>query len=249
MLSALGQRCLVVLPTYNEASTIEQVIAEVLDRPVNARVLVVDDNSPDGTAALAERCDSGRLGRVSVLRRQGKQGLGRAYVAGFTAALVESRSEVIIQMDADGSHDPKDIDRLLDALSDHDLAIGSRYCSGGSSEGMSRPRQWLSRAGNAYARGVLAPDVQDLTGGFKAWRTELLRNLDIDTVTSDGYAFQIELTVRALKSGARLVEVPITFHQRRGGESKMNWKVAAEAIALVPWMATRNSTHHRGSTR
>jgi len=239
-----GSQCVVVIPTYNEAETIRLTVEQVLERPLDARVLVVDDNSPDGTGQVVESLATAHPGRIGVLHRAHKAGLGRAYVAGFAAALADGEPSIVVQMDADGSHDPGDLDSLVAALGDHDLAIGSRYIPGGSTAGLTRPRELLSRAGNRYARLVLGTGVRDLTGGFKAWRSSLLRRVDIDAVAADGYAFQIELTVRAARCGARITEVPIAFRERRAGTSKMNWRIAAEAIALVPWMATRNSSRH-----
>lgn len=238
--------CVVVIPTYNEAATIALTVQQVLERPFAARVLVVDDNSPDGTGRIADSLAAVYPARVRVLHRECKAGLGRAYVAGFAAALADGDPTMVVQMDADGSHDPAELDRLVSALANHDLVIGSRYVPGGSTEGLSRPRELLSRGGNGYARMVLGTGVRDLTGGFKAWRASLLRRIDVGTVAADGYAFQIELTVRAARRRARITELPITFRERRAGTSKMNWRIAAEAVALVPWMATRNSSHHNG---
>jgi dolichol-phosphate mannosyltransferase len=231
-------RSVVVIPTYNEAATIERTLYEVLARPARVDVLVVDDNSPDGTGDLVERRAAALDGRVRVLRRPRKCGLGRAYVDGFEHALAAGY-DAVLQMDADGSHPAEAIDRLLHVLEDHDVAIGSRYVKGGSSEGLSRQRELLSRAGSGYARFVLGTSVRDLTTGLKAWRSDALRTINLGSVLSDGFAFQIELTVLAERQHLRVVEIPISFAERRAGRSKLNLRVVAEAIALVPWLAIR----------
>jgi dolichol-phosphate mannosyltransferase len=228
---------IVVVPTYNERDTITTTIAELLERPSKPDILVVDDSSPDGTQALVEAAMAAHPGRVQLLVRPGKQGLGRAYAAGFAQALQTGSYDVVVQMDADGSHAPRDVDALIAATGDADLAIGSRYVPGGDSAGLTGPRELLSRGGNTYARVLLRAGVNDLTGGFKAWRADLLRSMLAASTESDGYGFQIEMTLRAARAGARIREVPITFHERRAGSSKMNWRIAAEAAWLVPWMA------------
>jgi dolichol-phosphate mannosyltransferase len=230
-------RAVVVVPTYNECDTIAHTLDAVLERPCQPDILVVDDNSPDGTAAIVKAAQQTQPDRVDLLERPGKQGLGRAYAAGFAHALSRQKYDVIIQMDADGSHSPSDVDRLVAAAADADLVIGSRYVSGGQSDGLTGPRELLSRGGNTYARLLLRAGVNDLTGGFKAWRAELLDSLLHDDTASDGYGFQIEMTLRAARQGARIRELPITFHERRAGHSKMNWRIATEAAWLVPWMA------------
>ncbi|HEX3897713.1 MAG TPA: polyprenol monophosphomannose synthase [Mycobacteriales bacterium] len=229
----------VVMPTYNERDNIEAIVGEVLARPCTPHLLVVDDSSPDGTGGLVEKLAAGQPDRVSLLTRAGKSGLGRAYAAGFAHALAELDPAVVVQMDADGSHLPVDIDRLVAETSDADLVIGSRYVVGGSVSGWSVHRQAISRAGNIYARTVLGSPIRDLTGGFKAWRAELLARLDAATTASDGYAFQIEMTMRARAAGARIVEVPIVFHERVAGTSKMSTKIAIEALRGVPAMRRR----------
>jgi dolichol-phosphate mannosyltransferase len=188
--------------------------------------------------ALAARAP----GRVDLLVRPGKAGLGRAYVDAFTRLLAADAADVVVQMDADGSHDPADIDRLvaaLDAPPGAGLAIGSRYVPGGRVADWTWARRALSRGGNAYARAWLRLHVADLTGGFKAWRADVLRALDLEQVTSDGYVFQIETTLRAVATGARVVEVPITFRDRRAGASKMSTRIAREAVTAVPRLARR----------
>jgi dolichol-phosphate mannosyltransferase len=239
----------VVVPTYNERDTITTTIEQLLARPCKPDILVVDDSSPDGTGALVNAAMALEPERVHLLERPGKQGLGRAYAEGFAKAVSNPAYDVVVQMDADGSHAPADVDRLVAAAADADLVIGSRYVSGGSSIGLSGPREWLSRGGNSYARMLVRAGVTDLTGGFKAWRADLLRTLLGEATGSDGYAFQIEMTVRAARAGARIREVPITFHERRAGSSKMDWRIAAEAAWMVPWMVRHYSPRRSGNTR
>jgi dolichol-phosphate mannosyltransferase len=241
-------RAIVVVPTYNERETVLATVDQILERPIEADILVVDDSSPDGTGELVKAAMRHTPGRLHLLERPGKNGLGRAYAAGFAYALRHSVYDVVVQMDADGSHDPADVDRLVDATSDADLVVGSRYVPGGRVDGLTGGREALSRGGNAYARLVLRAGVNDLTGGFKAWRTELLAQLLDEATASDGYGFQIEMTLRAKRSGARIREIPIVFHERRAGTSKMNWRIASEAAWLVPWMA-RHYPAERGARR
>jgi dolichol-phosphate mannosyltransferase len=224
----------VVIPTYEEAGTIEMLLRGVLDalRPVvdgEVRALVVDDGSPDGTAELAESVGPG----VEVLRRTSKDGLAAAYKAGFSYAL-DAGARLICEMDADLSHDPSDLARLVAATAHADLVLGSRYVPGGGVENWSLGRRGLSRGGCWYARRVLGLGVRDLTGGFKAFRREALQAADVATVRSRGYAFQIEMTYRCSRAGFRVAEVPIVFHERRAGESKMTAGIALEAAWRVP---------------
>jgi dolichol-phosphate mannosyltransferase len=230
-------RAVVVVPTYNECDTIGHTLDALLERECRPDILVVDDSSPDGTGALVTAAKQAEPERVHLLERPEKQGLGRAYAAGFAKALEAGRYDVVVQMDADGSHAPSDVDRLVAAAADADLVIGSRYVAGGQSDGLTGPRELLSRGGNAYARTLLRAGVNDLTGGFKAWRSEMLASLLTEKTASDGYGFQIEMTLRAARQGARIRELPIVFHERRAGHSKMNWRIASEAAWLVPWMA------------
>ncbi|HVV75565.1 MAG TPA: polyprenol monophosphomannose synthase [Mycobacteriales bacterium] len=232
----MGESVVVVMPTYNERDNIEQMARSILERPCRPRLLVVDDASPDGTGTIVSKLAAELPGRISLLERKGKDGLGRAYAAGFAMALADFDPDVVVQMDADGSHDPADIDRLVDALEHADLAIGSRYMSGGDIVGWSKHREVLSRAGNLYARAVLASSLRDLTGGFKAWRAELLRKLHAETTESHGYGFQIEMTTRARAAGATIVEIPIIFRERVAGSSKMSTRIAIEALRGVPAM-------------
>jgi dolichol-phosphate mannosyltransferase len=227
---------LAVLPTYNEAGNLERLVRAVVEHDVG--VLVVDDNSPDGTGAIADRL-ARELDRVEVLHRPRKAGLGRAYVAGFEHAL-RSDADFVIEMDADFSHDPADLPRLLAAAGDADHVLGSRYVEGGGLVDWGLLRRLVSRGGSVYARVVLGVDVRDLTGGFKCFRREVLEKIELDTVRSQGYAFQVELTYRACRNGFRVREVPIVFHDREAGTSKMSWQIAAEAIWRVPQMRLRS---------
>lgn len=229
----------VVLPTYNEAQNLPGMAAAICGilgaaaGPAGYRLLVVDDGSPDGTGAIADELATGR-DEIEVLHRTVKEGLGRAYIAGFERALA-SGAGLVIEMDADFSHDPAQLAVMLDhARAGADLVLGSRYVPGGAIENWSRSRRLLSRAGCLYAQLVLRVPVRDLTGGFKCFRADALRTIDYASVRSTGYAFQIELTYRALRRGLRVVETPIVFRERREGHSKMSRRIAAEAIVLVP---------------
>lgn len=232
----MGGDVVVVMPTYNERDNIGQIARAVIERPCRPRLLVVDDSSPDGTGDIVATLAGEHPDQISLLSRKGKDGLGRAYAAGFAHALAEFSPTAVVQMDADGSHDPADIDRLVAALDDADLALSSRYIPGGDVVGWSKHREWLSRAGNLYARVVLSTQLSDLTGGFKAWRSELLTKVHAETTESHGYGFQIEMTTRARALGARIVEVPITFREREAGTSKMSAQIAIEALRGVPAM-------------
>ena len=224
---------LVVIPTYNERDNLPTVIEQVLALGDRFRVLVVDDNSPDGTAVIAESLARHHPGRIAVLHRERKEGLGRAYVAGFERALHDA-APFIAQMDADLSHRPEDLQRMTAALtSDVDLVLGSRYVAGGATEGWPWHRKLISRAGGVYAGLVLGMPIRDLTGGFKIWRRELLASIDLPGITSDGYSFQIETTYRAVQQGARYVQVPIVFHDRVAGKSKLSRRVVLEAAVKV----------------
>jgi dolichol-phosphate mannosyltransferase len=229
----------VVLPTFNEAENIERIVAgivEVLEQvaPTGFCVLIVDDDSPDGTGVIADRLAARHAG-IEVLHRTEREGLGPAYLAGFRRAL-EGGAGYVMEMDADGSHDPRDLARLLSAVraGRADLALGSRYVGGGQITAWSRLRRATSRGGCWYARAVLGIDVSDLTGGFKCFAAEVLEAIDLPTVRARGYAFQVELTYRAICAGFRVREVPITFHDRTHGSSKMSWRIALEAAWLVP---------------
>jgi dolichol-phosphate mannosyltransferase len=222
-----------VLPTYNEAGNIEAFVEAVRAKlPPSAHVLIVDDNSPDGTGEIADRLASADE-RLAVLHRPRKEGLGPAYIAGFRRALAADAG-LVLEMDADFSHDPAYLPRLLDAAERADLAIGSRYVPGGGVGDWGALRRAISRGGSAYARLVLGVGVRDLTGGFKCFRREVLEALDLDSVGSRGYAFQVELTYRAIRQGFEVVEVPIVFRDRRVGSSKMDRSIVLEAIWRVP---------------
>jgi dolichol-phosphate mannosyltransferase len=232
-----------ILPTYNESANIEAIVSAVgqvltAAAPDGFSVLVVDDSSPDGTGETAERL-AGELGWLKVLHRSEKAGIGPAYLAGFRYAL-EQGAGYVMEMDCDFSHDPADLARLLAAVrGGADLALGSRYVRGGAVSDWGLLRRVISAGGSMYARRVLGLQVRDLTGGFKCFRREVLESIDFDSVRSQGYAFQVELTYRAVQRGFRVVEVPIVFRDRQHGQSKMSWRIAAEAMWLVPAMRFR----------
>jgi len=224
-------KAVVCLPTYNERENLEPMLRALGDKDV--RVLVIDDNSPDGTGELADRL-AAELGYVDVLHRESKEGLGPAYLAGFRRAL-ESDAELVLEMDCDFSHDPDYVPRLIAAVEDGaDLALGSRYVPGGGVRNWGLLRRVISAGGSLYARFILSVKVRDLTGGFKCYRRVVLETIDLDAVDSKGYAFQIETTYRALRAGFKVVEVPITFADREVGGSKMSKAIVAEAIWKVP---------------
>jgi dolichol-phosphate mannosyltransferase len=232
-----------VLPTYDEAGNVEALVRAVLPRlaaatgPDGHRLLIVDDSSPDGTGAIADRL-AAELDAVQVLHRATKDGLGRAYLAGFRRAL-DAGAELVLEMDSDFSHDPADVPRLIEASHDADLVLGSRYVEGGGIVNWGLWRRLLSRGGSWYARAVLGVRVRDLTGGFKCFRREVLERLDLSTVHAGGYGFQVELTYLALEAGFRVREVPIVFHERREGASKMSGWIALEAVWKVPALRFR----------
>jgi dolichol-phosphate mannosyltransferase len=224
-----------VLPTYNEAANVARFVEAARAKlPGSARALIVDDRSPDGTGESADRLAADDE-RVSVLHRPRKEGLGPAYVAGFRRAL-EGGAGLVLTMDADFSHDPAYLPRLLDAAESADLVLGSRYVPGGGVSDWSAPRRAISRGGNVYARLVLGVGVRDLTGGFKCFRREVLEAIDLGSIGSRGYAFQVETTYRAIRRGFRVAEVPIVFRERRAGRSKMGGPIVAEAAWRVPLM-------------
>jgi dolichol-phosphate mannosyltransferase len=227
-----------VLPTYNEAENLPVIVAAALDNlPGDRRVLIVDDNSPDGTGEIADRL-AAEHDEVEVLHRPAKQGLGPAYVAAYAVALAGG-AELIAQMDADFSHDPSDLPRLLEVAENADLVLGSRYVEGGGVTEWGPLRRFISRGGSAYARAVLGIGVRDLTGGFKVFRREVLEAIEPETIPSLGYAFQVETTYRAIRAGFRVVEVPIVFRDRRVGESMMTGSIVLEAARRVPEMRLR----------
>jgi dolichol-phosphate mannosyltransferase len=232
-----------ILPTFDEAENIEAIVRAthaVLAEasPDGHRILVVDDGSPDGTGRIADRL-ARELDVVEVLHRTRREGLGPAYLAGFAHALGAGATHVM-EMDSDFSHDPADLARLLDAVRcGADLALGSRYVDGGGVSDWGLARRVISRAGSWYARRVLGLGIRDLTGGFKCFRREVLEAIDLPSVRSQGYAFQVELTYRAVLAGFEVVEVPITFRDRQLGRSKMSWHIAGEAMILVPRLRKR----------
>ncbi len=229
----------ICLPTYNEVENLERMLRAL--EPTGARVLVIDDNSPDGTGELADRL-AAELSHVDVLHRPQKQGLGPAYVAGFRRALADG-AELVLEMDCDFSHDPNDVPRLIAATQDGaDLALGSRYVEGGKIGDWGRVRRLVSAGGSWYARAWLGVPVRDLTGGFKCYRRAVLEAIPLDEIDAHGYAFQIETTYRALRRGLRVVEVPITFVDRTAGGSKMSKSIVLEAIWKVPVLRFRALT-------
>jgi dolichol-phosphate mannosyltransferase len=240
-----------VLPTYNEAENIDSIVAAAGSKlPASARILIVDDASPDGTGALADRLAAADE-RVSVIHRERKEGIGPAYIAGFRRAL-DAGAELVIEMDADFSHDPAYLPRLLEAARNADLVLGSRYVPGGGVSDWGPLRRAISRGGSTYARLLLGVGIRDLTGGFKCFRREVLEAIDLDSVGARGYAFQVEMTYRAIRAGFRVVEVPIVFRDRRAGSSKMDGAIVAEAVWQVPRMRLANGREkarpgtHRG---
>jgi dolichol-phosphate mannosyltransferase len=230
-----------ILPTYNEAENLEAIVRAALAQLASTgrehTVLVVDDGSPDGTGVIADRLAGGQP-RVRVLHRPEKQGLGRAYLAGFDVAM-SGGAELVLQMDADFSHDPADLPRLIEAAGSADVVLGSRYVPGGGVENWGVVRRLLSRGGSWYARTLLGVPVRDLTGGFKCFNRRVLEAIDLEGVHADGYGFQIELTYRAIQAGFSVREVPILFHERREGHSKMTARIALEAVWKVPALRFR----------
>ena len=226
-----GLSTVVVIPTYNERKNITRIVERVLHCVPHARVLIVDDGSPDGTGAIADRI-AATEGRVFVLHRPAKQGLGAAYLAGFAWAF-ERDYEAVVEMDADGSHAPEELPRLLRALEHSDVVLGSRWVPGGSVHNWPAWRRVLSRAGNLYTRVALGIDLKDATGGYRAYRCAALESLGLADVSSQGYCFQVELAWRAIQAGYVVAEAPITFIERQQGESKMSAQIVREALINV----------------
>jgi dolichol-phosphate mannosyltransferase len=231
----------VCLPTYNERENVERMVRALVDEGVH--VLVIDDNSPDGTGEIADRL-AAELDGVNVLHREHKEGLGPAYLAGFARAIADG-AELILEMDCDFSHEPKDVRRLIaQAEQGADLVLGSRYVPGGRIPNWGLLRRFISRGGCVYAQLWLQTRVRDLTGGFKCYRRRVLETIDLEAIDAKGYAFQIETTYRTLRKGFRVVEVPITFVDREEGGSKMSKSIVLEAIWMVPalrWAALRGT--------
>jgi dolichol-phosphate mannosyltransferase len=237
-------RPLIVLPTYNEAENIAEILERVRASAPNAGVLVVDDSSPDGTADIA-RAMTAEIGGVEILSRPRKSGLGSAYRDGFKWGR-QRGFDVLVEMDSDFSHDPADIPRLLQGIEDgNDLVIGSRYVPGGEIPHWPWHRRALSKYGNRYSAAMLRLDVRDLTAGYRAYRGEMLDRIDIDAVRAEGYGFQVEMTYFVAQAGARIVEVPIKFVDRVRGTSKMSSNIVVEAMALVTWWGIRDRVLRR----
>ncbi len=225
-------RKVVVVPTYNEAENIIPLIDEILETVPDVNIMVVDDSSPDGTGDLVAGV-AAKDKRVSLFTRTAKEGLGRAYIAGFKRALAQGY-QVILQMDSDFSHQPRHLPAFFDAIREYDLVLGSRYMKGGETEGWPLRRKMLSKGGNFYARMILGLPYSDLTGGFKCFRAEVLKAIDLDSVNAQGYGFQMEMTYRAHRLGFRILEIPIVFPDRLRGESKLSGDIFWESLGL-PW--------------
>ncbi len=224
-------KSLIVIPTFNEKDNIANIISAVLEKNPQVHVLVVDDNSPDGTSDVVKKVSENN-GQVQLLLRQSKEGLGRAYVAGFEWGL-ERNFDVIVEMDADFSHRPIDLVNIIAAMKENDFVVGSRYVPGGATANWGIIRKLISRAGGIYSRLILGFPINDWTGGFNAWSAETLRSIDLQSIKSNGYSFQIELKYRALRIGKKGHEVPILFEDRRAGQSKMSSKIVFEALYRV----------------
>jgi dolichol-phosphate mannosyltransferase len=222
---------LVIIPTYNEADNIESVSGRVRKAVPDAHILIADDNSPDGTGKIADEL-AAQDGHIHVLHRPGKQGLGAAYLAGFRWG-IDNGYGVLVEMDADGSHQPEELPRLLTALKGSDLVLGSRWVPGGRVVNWPQSRRLLSRGGSMYSRVMLGLPLRDITGGFRAFRSETLKGLGMDAVASQGYCFQVDLANRAVRAGYHVVEVPITFVERVRGNSKMSRDIMVEALWRV----------------
>ncbi len=231
-MSDSARAALVIVPTYNEAENIERLVEAVLAAEPGVDLLIVDDNSPDGTGDIADRFSELHPDRLGVLHRATKDGIGPAYLAGFRIGL-DRGYDAVVSMDADFSHDPADLPRLLDALRAADVVLGSRYVPGGDTTGWPRYRRLISRIGGWYAQRVLSVHVSDLTGGFKAYRRPVIEAILERNVRADGYGFQIETVYRALQRGFHVVEIPIVFHDRTAGASKLSRKIVFEAMVLV----------------
>jgi dolichol-phosphate mannosyltransferase len=239
---------LVIIPTYNEAENIKKIVGRVREAVPDAHVLVADDNSPDGTGKLADELAAAH-DQVQVLHRKGKEGLGAAYLAGFQWGM-ENGFGVLIEMDADGSHQPEELPRLLTALKGADLVLGSRWVPGGRVVNWPKSREFISRGGSLYSRVLLDVPLRDVTGGYRAFRRETLEGLGLDEVASQGYCFQVDLARRAIRAGYHVVEVPITFVEREHGDSKMSRDILVEALwRVTTWGVVERVNKARGRTR
>lgn len=226
-----ADRVLVIVPTYNERTTLPSILERIRTSVPAADILIADDNSPDGTGLIADEW-AARDSSIHVMHRLGKEGLGAAYLSGFAWGLQQGY-DVLVEMDADGSHQPEQLPRLLDALDDADLVLGSRWVAGGGTVNWPKSRQILSRGGNAYTRAMLGVPIRDATGGYRAFRASTLRRLDLHEVASQGYCFQVDLAWRAVQRGLVVREVPITFVERSSGTSKMSQRIVVEALWRV----------------
>jgi len=233
------ERIVVIIPTYNEAENLPLIVQRVRAAVPTVDILVADDNSPDGTGDIADALAAADSA-IKVMHRQGKEGLGAAYLAGFAWA-IDNGYDAVVEMDADGSHQPEQLPRLLKALEDADLVLGSRWVPGGAVQNWPKSREFLSRGGSTYTRLALGIDVHDATGGYRAFRTSALEALNLEQVESAGYCFQIDLAWRALQAGLNIREVPITFVEREIGESKMSQSIVVEAL----WRVTVWGAEHR----
>ncbi|WP_405935815.1 polyprenol monophosphomannose synthase [Streptomyces sp. NBC_00726] len=228
---------LVIIPTYNEAENIKPIVSRVRAAVPEAHILVADDNSPDGTGKLADELAADD-DHVHVLHRKGKEGLGAAYLAGFRWGMDHDYG-VLVEMDADGSHQPEELPRLLTALKGADLVLGSRWVPGGRVVNWPKSREFISRGGSTYSRLMLGLRTRDVTGGYRAFRTETLKGIGLDAVASQGYCFQVDLARRAIEAGFHVVEVPITFVDREAGDSKMSKDILVEALwRVTAWGVT-----------
>jgi dolichol-phosphate mannosyltransferase len=246
VISDLG-KILVIIPTYNEREALPLIVSRVRVSVPAADILVADDNSPDGTGVIADQL-AAHDDQIKVMHRLGKEGLGAAYLAGFAWALQEGY-DVVCEMDADGSHQPEQLPRLLEALHTSDLVLGSRWVAGGATENWPKSRQLISRGGSMYTRMMLGVPLRDVTGGYRAFRADTLRALDLHEVASQGYCFQIDLAWRALQRGLRVTEVPITFVERTVGSSKMSRKIVVEALwRVTAWGVDDKVTRARSRT-
>jgi dolichol-phosphate mannosyltransferase len=233
-------KTLVVIPTYNERENIAAIVPAIFQATPDVEILVVDDNSPDGTQDIVRELQS-RFSKLHLLGRKGKEGLGRAYIAGFKWAL-DHGFEAVVEMDADWSHRPEDLAQLVKAIPDYDFVVGSRWVNGGAVANWTLSRKMISLGGSFYARQILRYPIRDWTGGFNAWKAGTLRKIDLDSVKSEGYSFQIELKYRASRLGCNGIEIPILFEDRRAGQSKMSSRIVLEALHRV-WGLRRLDIH------